>query len=221
MILTSSLKLVFDFQPMSVLALLGGAAGNSFAQSPATTSANDPPLAVFAQKIVIDGLPNFGEVTPALYRGAQPTREGLRKLKEMGFDIVVDFRVNHGTEGRLVTSLGMEYVAIPWNCDHPEDEDIAMFLSLLRSHPGKKIFVHCRDGIDRTGMEIAAFRFVKQGWSEKDARKEMEAFGFSRFHRTICAALAPYEANFSSRFQKGRAFEALRQVTNGTDPSAK
>jgi tyrosine-protein phosphatase SIW14 len=170
---------------------------------------------------VIAGLPNFGAVTPTLYRGAQPTRQGLRKLKEMGFDIVVDFRVDHDAEKRFVTSLGMEYVAIPWNCVHPEDEDIAMFLSLLRSHPGKKIFVHCRDGIDRTGMGIAAFRIVEQGWSEKDARKEMQAFGFSRLHRTICLPLVPYEANFSSRFQKSPAFEALRQSSNGTGPSAK
>jgi tyrosine-protein phosphatase SIW14 len=195
---------------MTALVLSGGAVTGFSAQSPRTYGANDrPPLAI-AQKKVIAGLPNFGEVTPTLYRGAQPTEQGLSKLKEMEFDIVVDFRANPGAERQAVTSLGMEYVAIPWTCDHPEDRDIAMFIALLRAHPGKKIFVHCRDGIDRTGMEIAAFRIVEQGWSDADARREMEAFGFSRFHRAICMALVPYEANFVSRFHASPAFEALR-----------
>jgi len=207
---------------LNALALLNGATVHSFAQTPPTAATNNPPYIAIARKISIEGLPNFGEVTPTLYRGAQPTRLGLRKLKEMGFDIVVDFRVDHDKEKDLVTSLGMEYVAIPWSCVHPEDEDIAMFLSLLRSHPGKKIFVHCRDGIDRTGMEIAAFRIVEQGWSEKDARKEMQAFGFSRLHRTVCAPLVPYEANFNSRFQRRHAFEALRgRPSSGTGSPAK
>src|ERR1700734_2344675 len=39
-----------------------------------------------------EGLPNFGQVTKTLYRGAQPSREGFRALQRMGVTIVVNFR---------------------------------------------------------------------------------------------------------------------------------
>jgi protein tyrosine phosphatase (PTP) superfamily phosphohydrolase (DUF442 family) len=192
------------------LALSAVAIGGICATAPQAPDVPAPPAHSPARKAAIEGLPNFGEVTPTLYRGAQPTAQGLRKLKEMNFDIVVDFRAQHDPEGRIVTALGMEYTAIPWQCYNPEDEDVAQFLSLVRAHPGKKIFVHCRDGADRTGMEIAAYRIAEQGWSSAEARKEMEAFGFSSFHRTICKPLVSYEANFPSRFRTSPAFKILR-----------
>ncbi len=201
---------------LATLVLSAGAIGGIPARAPQAPESSPPPVRAMARKAAIDGLPNFGEVTPTLYRGAQPTGQGLRKLKEMNVDIVVDFRTEHGSERQKVTALGMEYVAIPWQCFRPEDEDIARFLSLVRAHPGKIVFVHCRDGADRTGMEIAAYRIAEQGWSGAEARKEMEAFGFSRFHRAICKPLVSYEANFLRRFQNSPAFETLRGP--GTPP---
>ena len=35
------------------------------------------------------------------------------------------------------------------------------------------IFVHCEHGSDRTGVCMAAYRVVVQGWSKKDAIREM------------------------------------------------
>src|SRR5258708_22458952 len=40
--------------------------------------------------LLLEGVPNFGEVTRTLYRGGQPTREGFERLAEMGMNIVVD-----------------------------------------------------------------------------------------------------------------------------------
>jgi Tyrosine phosphatase family len=205
----------------AVILSCAASVGNG-ARLPRASAEGQSPATVMAQKIAVDGIPNFGEVTPTLYRGAQPSDSGLRKLKEMNFDIVVDFRTGHASERQKVISLGMEYVTIPWNCDHPQDKDIALFISLIRSHPGKKIFIHCLDGIDRTGMETAAFRMIEQGWSTRDARKEMELFGFSHYHRAICIALVPYESNFRSRFQTNPAFESLRAPSPAaTDPRTK
>jgi protein tyrosine phosphatase (PTP) superfamily phosphohydrolase (DUF442 family) len=199
---------------LAVLLLSGRAVLSAGTRPLRTSTAEDSSTLLIASKTVVEGIRNFGEVTPTLYRGAQPKSEGLRKLQEMKFDIIVDFRPNHDSERKIVTSLGMEYVAIPWRCNDPEDKDIADFITLVRAHPGKKIFVHCLDGIDRTGMEIAAFRIIEQGWSAAEARKEMVAFGFSRYHRTICMPTVHYEANFLSRFQNSPAFQALRSQSS-------
>jgi len=163
-----------------------------------------------ARKLTLQGVPNFGEVTTTLYRGAQPSRAGFRNLAKMGINIVVDLRGSRQSEREEVTKLGMQYVAMPWRCFHAKDTAIAQFLTLLRENPGKKIFVHCRTGDDRTGMDIAAYRMAEQGWTPQEARKEMEAFGFSWFHRTICPGLSSYEKKFPERFKTSPAFRDLR-----------
>ena len=129
----------------------------------------------------------------------------------MGISIVVDLRIR-GRKGerKEVTSLGMRFVQIPWNCFHPEDTDMARFLKLLHDNRGKKVFVHCQTGDDRTGMIIAAYRIAEEGWTAKEAMKEMEAYGFTSPHHLICPGLAAYEARFPERFKTSPAFRDLR-----------
>lgn len=164
-----------------------------------------------ARKLAVPGVPNLGEVSSTLYRGAQPTPQGFQKLAEMGISIVVDLRERgREVERQQVTKLGIRFVAIPWNCFHPEDTDMARFLGLLRDNRGKKVFVHCQTGNDRTGMMIAAYRMAEEGWTAEEAMKEMEAYGFTYSHHLICPGLSTYEARFPRRFKTSPAFRDLR-----------
>jgi tyrosine-protein phosphatase SIW14 len=149
-------------------------------------------------------------VTPTLYRGSQPTKEGFEQLAKMHIAIVVDLRGNRRAERDVVTTLGMQYVPIPWFCMRPKNIVIAQFLNLLRDNPGKKVFVHCNTGIDRTGMMVAAYRMAVEKWTAEAAMNEMQAFGFSRFHETICLGLSSYERRFPEEFASDPAFERLR-----------
>ena len=159
----------------------------------------------------VKGIPNFGEVTPNFYRGAQPSAGGIEELKKMGVDIVVDLRGGHSqTEDDAVTKLGMKFVSIPAHCPFPKDEPFAKFLEVFRDNPGKKVFVHCRLGDDRTGMAVAAYRMAMEGWSAEEAMKEMKAFGFSTLHRAMCPGLADFEEGFPKRLKKDAAFAGAR-----------
>jgi len=182
------------------------------APSPATTKHS------IARKLRLQGVPNFGEVTTNLYRGAQPSKKGFENLAKLGIGIVVDLRGSRESERKEVTKLGMQYVAIPWRCFHPEDKDFSKFLTLLRKNPGKKVFVHCRTGDDRTGMEVAAYRIAEQGWSAEEAKREMKVFGFSLFHRTICPGLSSYEEKFPHRFKTSPEFKNLRPTGHTFEP---
>jgi tyrosine-protein phosphatase SIW14 len=156
-------------------------------------------------------LPDFGEVTTTLYRGGQPSKEGFHTLAKMGINIVVDLRGSRDSERKLVTHLGMRYVAMPWECSFPKDKTFAQFLRLIQENPGKKIFVHCRVGDDRTGMMIASFRMAREGWSAERAEKEMEKFGFNFAHRRlICPRLSSYEEHFPEHFKTSPEFRDLR-----------
>ncbi|MFY9672853.1 MAG: tyrosine-protein phosphatase [Terriglobales bacterium] len=169
---------------------------------------------VHGEKRTVDGISNFGEVTPGLFRGGQPTVKGLKELKKLGVDIIVDTRsgrTTHDSESKMVSKLGIKYVPIPWHCPFPHDEPFAEFLRLVRDNPEKKIFVHCRLGDDRTGMMIAAYRMA-EGWSANDAMLEMEDFGFTGVHHLICPRLASYERSFPKRLKSDSAFEGVRSL---------
>lgn len=159
-----------------------------------------------AKRTAVAGVKNFGEVTPFLYRGAQPSPEGFKTLARMGVDIVVDARLSgHARESRQVTALGMQYVSVPWHCLFPKDKAIAKFLAVVRENPGKKIFVHCRYGDDRTGMMIAAYRMADQQWSPQEAATEMRQFGFNR---NLCFPLQTYERTFPQHLKKYSQLQA-------------
>jgi protein tyrosine phosphatase (PTP) superfamily phosphohydrolase (DUF442 family) len=165
---------------------------------------SDPP------RLRLEGVPNFGQVTPKLYRGGQPSTKGFENLAKQGIDIVVDVREFGEWERKEVTQLGMQYVSIPWHCYNMRDAVFARFLILLRENPDKKVFVHCHLGEDRTGMMIAAYRMAEEGWTAAEARNEMEKFGFAGWHHLTCPGLASYETNFPQRFQTSPAFQILR-----------
>ena len=149
---------------------------------------------------------NFAEVTPTLYRGGQPSRVGYEALARMGINIVVDERLSGSEKERKdVEKAGMQYVSIPWHCLFPKDPVFARFLALLRDNPGKKVFLHCRYGDDRTGMMIAAYRMSVEGWTAAEALKEMDEFGF---HHVVCHSLNEYEREFPEHLKRNPALQA-------------
>ena len=162
-------------------------------------------------KVKTKGIPNFGEVTPNLYRGAQPSNEGLESLKDMGINLVVDLRGGASKEEEeTAKKLGMQYISIPSHCQSPQDETFAKFLRVVRENPAKKTFVHCQLGVDRTGMAVASYRMAEEGWSANEALKEMRAFGFNTLHRAMCPGLADYEGGFPERLKSNQAFKELQ-----------
>jgi tyrosine-protein phosphatase SIW14 len=169
-----------------------------------------PAVRAIGRRLQEKGVPNFGEVTPTLYRGGLLNDTGLKALAKMGVKIVVDTHAHDQNEEKEAHSLGMEYVAIPWHCPWPHDEVFAKFLKLLHENRGKKVFVHCRLGDDRTGMMVAAYRMAEEGWSADEAMAEMKSFGFSRGHHFLCPGLSDYEKEFPERLKSSSAFEGVR-----------
>ncbi len=128
------------------------------------------------------GLPNFGSVTGALFRGGQPTQAGLKALQAMGIKTIVNFRdepAEAAAEKTQVESLGIRYVGIPWKGRHgPTNAQVIQFLDLLRANGQAKIFVHCKRGSDRTGLMVAAYRVAVEHKPVAEAMAEMRRFHY-------------------------------------------
>jgi tyrosine-protein phosphatase SIW14 len=143
-----------------------------------------------AEKLKIAGVPNAGKINDSLYRGAQPSAQGLAELKKLGVTTIVDLRGNRGPvaqERAQAEALGLRFVDIPmsgWSA--PSTDQVSHFLKLLRDEPTNKVFVHCYYGADRTGVMIAAYRIAEQNWTADQAIAEMYSFGFHyRWHPTM------------------------------------
>lgn len=176
----------------------------SQAQRTTEISSDNRPVPII--KLKLKGVTDFGEVTPTLYRGSQASPEGIRNLKEMGIDIFVDLRGNKHRDRMRVEQLGMQYVPVGGLCFPQSDKKYAKFLSVIDDHPGKKIYVECRLGNDRTGMAIASFRMANQGWTPDQAMEEMHVYGFTAIHHVMCPFLARYEQHFPHTYATHPAF---------------
>ncbi len=126
------------------------------------------------------GLPNLHRVSPGLYRGAQPTAEGMRELRKLGVRTVVNLRSFH-SDRHEIGDTGLAYEHIFMKAWHPEDEDVVRFLQIVTDRDRTPVFVHCQHGADRTGTMCAVYRMVVQGWTREEALSEMTNGGFG-FH---------------------------------------
>ena len=143
----------------------------------------------WAVRIEKPGLPNFHRVTENLYRGAQPSTEGMRELAKMGIKTVVNLRLMHSDRDEI-GSLPLQYVHIHAEAWDPDWDEIVRFLRVAVDERRRPVFVHCKHGADRTGLMCAAYRVAVCGWSKEEAIEEMTEGGFG-FH-AIWDDIVPY-----------------------------
>jgi protein tyrosine phosphatase (PTP) superfamily phosphohydrolase (DUF442 family) len=159
----------------------GGAAWPNDTPAEGTPRPSSERNARWAVPMERPGLPNLHRVSPTLYRGAQPTPEGLGELRRLGVKTIVSLRAFHG-ERETVAAAGLGYERVSFKVWHPEDEDMRRFLSIVGDPARQPVFVHCLRGSDRTGTAVAVYRMSAEGWSPEDAIDEMVRGGFG-FHR--------------------------------------
>lgn len=127
------------------------------------------------------GIANFHEVNQNVYRGGQPTDEGLKNLAGLGVKTIIDLR--HGkdhadTEKKTAESLGLHYINVPMEgLDAPTDQQISSLMAVLNAADQGPVFVHCREGKDRTGTVVACYRIAHDHWTNVKALEEAKACG--------------------------------------------
>lgn len=131
-------------------------------------------------------LPAFAQVDEGLYRGGQPSPEGIRRLAQMGVKTIVNLRHHSKAmdqERRLAQELGMRWVNLPmyvwWR---PSDAQVRQFLSIVTDPVNRPVFAHCRQGWNRVGIMVAIYRVVANHWTPYEAYLEGRRHGLAAWN---------------------------------------
>jgi protein tyrosine phosphatase (PTP) superfamily phosphohydrolase (DUF442 family) len=159
------------------------------------------------------GIVQAAEIAPGVYRGGQPTHQGLLNLRDRGFKTVVNLRSHHSERGQ-VEALGMRAVEIPMQadivCEPPSEQAVFAFLDTVLDPANQPVFFHCAHGCDRAGTMSAVYRMEVEGWAPREALEEMRAFGCSEYYADLLRYVANYRAHgrWSSRMTSRAPAEA-------------
>jgi tyrosine-protein phosphatase SIW14 len=196
-----------------VAAVAGYSHAQIVAEAPGQPAIGRVSFGAPAEKLQLAGVPRAGKISDVLFRGAQPSAQGLAELKKLGVTTVVDLRGNRGpvaSERREVESLGMRFIDIPvlgWST--PTNAQVAQFLKLFKDDPQQRVFVHCYYGEDRSGVMVAAYRIAQQNWTADQAVTEMYSFGF---HYHLYPGMKSYVREFPAQFATDPIFAPLHAL---------
>ena len=143
---------------------------------------------------LIDEAKNFYRVDELLFRSAQLDGNDAAKLHELGVKSIVNLR--HFSRGGDKRVFGDQF----WLANKPlrsweiKPAQIADVLRTIRERQKEgAVLVHCYHGADRTGLVVAMYRVIYQGWSLDAARSEMidGGYGFHSMWQDIAGFLTP------------------------------
>jgi protein tyrosine phosphatase (PTP) superfamily phosphohydrolase (DUF442 family) len=120
---------------------------------------------------------NFLPLSEKLLSSGMPTGAQLASIAEAGVQIVINLALPTSEralpdEAALVVSLGMKYIPVPVDWDHPTRENLEEFMNNMDAHPERKVFVHCQANYRATGF-ITLYRILRLGWTPSEAFPDM------------------------------------------------
>jgi protein tyrosine phosphatase (PTP) superfamily phosphohydrolase (DUF442 family) len=156
----------------------------------------------WAQPVMLAGVPNLHKVSDTFYRSAQPSAEGMRNLKQMGIQAILNLRSFH-SDRKEIGDTDLAYEHIYMKAWHPEEKEIVRFLKIVSNPKRTPLLIHCQHGADRTGTMSAVYRVAVQGWSKEEALREMTQGGYG-FH-DIWVNLVPWFKKLDIKAVKQKA----------------
>jgi protein tyrosine phosphatase (PTP) superfamily phosphohydrolase (DUF442 family) len=127
--------------------------------------------------MMLEDIYNFLPLSDRLLTSGMPTADQLADASKAGVRVVINLapfdpaRDLAGDEA-LVKSLGMAYINIPVEWEHPTRQNLEEFMDAMDAHQRDKLLVHCRANYRVSGF-ISLYRILRQGWTRENALKDL------------------------------------------------
>lgn len=127
---------------------------------------------------------HFGVVEDGvLHRSAQPNEKGWKRLRDhFGIRTVINLREDRPNEPWAVlerqfcAANGIRYIKLPLRPDRLTGQEVKTIVEAVSDRQCRPVLIHCELGKSRTGIAVAAYRVVAQGWSLQAALAESQKF---------------------------------------------
>jgi protein tyrosine/serine phosphatase len=116
-----------------------------------------------------------------LWRGARPDKDGTAWLIEHGVrtivnlellndDLAIIAQLNITTPGTFKVEYFRvkDWEPLPALAPAVEDEHVVHFLAIASQQASQPVYIHCRSGLNRTGIMVAAYRIIIEGHANID-----------------------------------------------------
>ncbi len=158
-----------------------------------------PSIAMAAGPTELTSIPNFQVISTELLRGAQPSFSELKQLSSKGVKTILNLRMSShqsNKEAAMAKSLHMKYFHVPMGYTVSSDKSIQQALTIINNPDNQPVFIHCRQGADRTGTLTGIYRIVCQKWNFQEAYQEMLAHHFKPWLFTLKHTVASYARQY-------------------------
>lgn len=135
--------------------------------------------------------PNFHPVAPGIFRSGHLLASSILLLRQNAMKTILSLE-DYGddpqgaqTDRAWAEQNSFTFIHQPmdWHNGGPDFEAINAALAVISRPSNQPIIVHCRQGKDRTGIVIAAYRVKYQNWTVEAAVQEMHQLGMhSQFY---------------------------------------
>ncbi|MEN8127094.1 MAG: tyrosine-protein phosphatase [Planctomycetota bacterium] len=146
------------------------------------------------------------QVSEILYRSSRPNDQGLKELVQMKIKTIVDLEPAQDNQDRPQTD-GLNNISLPMETCFPDRGQIKHFLEIMAAPDNWPVLIHCKNGIDRTGIMTACYRIIVQGWEIEEAIEQIsqEPYDFGSQENIL-------------KFFRQLDIKELRQELNIVDP---
>ena len=120
---------------------------------------------------------NLYRVDPLLYRSKQPQAQDIADIRALGIKSIIDMRLSDRQDRELLQDQqDLTLFSRPLHTENITPEQVADILYLIERQQQTQtpVLVHCQHGADRTGLIVAMYRIIRQGWSIEAAKTEMQ-----------------------------------------------
>ena len=125
----------------------------------------------------IENIFNYLSRNEKIATGGQPTEKQLELVKDAGYQTVINLALPTSEnalsdEKAVVESLGMTYINIPIDFNHPTEEEFNLFAETMQTHQEEKIFIHCAANL-RVSAFMYLYRTLYQDIDEEIAKQDL------------------------------------------------
>jgi len=136
----------------------------------------------WATPVIGTDLGNFYRIDEGVYRSEQPESESAESLQVLGIGEILNLRQFHSDDDEL-EDAGFRLNSVAMNAGEVTEAQIIEALRIIKDKEAP-VLIHCWHGSDRTGVTVAAYRIVFNGWTKAQALDEMVNGGYG-YHSTI------------------------------------